>query len=409
MSTLMAGIKATDGKFYQKAVDWKRGKPVAFKTGDTLQTKGHAMFAIAEVTRYFILGRINGKRQQLATFDLFDEAVVAFQSGKLVQDFQQHAESVGTKSEPAVEPQVTGTWATLQAEYTDSLRLSVKKGTMRESTQRRYLRSIREFDAFLKFRGLSNLSDITPKLFESFKEHRIDAGAERGFVADVKNLNPVFAFAAEQGMIAKNPVKYENPIESAEHGAQPFSATEVQAMSDPTVLNGDALMFWILLQTGLRKGDVMDLRWSSINGFVTRKASKNRKTVRLPILPELKAALDAERAKRYAGILPADYANDFVLLNPATGKAFSGNRMYDRVKNLGTRAGVDGAHPHRFRDTFAADAFLRGCSTEEVAAYLGDDVKTVAKHYAAFITERQDRADAKMLSGESKGLLAVSA
>lgn len=402
MSTLMAGIKGTNGKFYQKAVEYKRGKPVAFKVGETLQTKGNTVFTIAEVTRYFILGRVNGKRTQLANFNLFDEAVAALQSSELVKDFQQNAMPV-VPSEPVSQP--SGTWAALQAEYTDSLRLSVKKGSMRESTQKRYLRSLREFDAFLKARGISNLSDITSKVFEQFKEFRIDAGAARGFVVDVKNLNPVFVFAVEQGMMSKTPVKYENPVESAEHGAQPFTAAEVQAMKNPVRLNGDALMFWILLQTGLRKGDVMDLRWSSVNGFITRKAQKNSKTVRLPVLPELKTALDAERAKRYAGMKPEEYANDFVLLNPATGKPFTGNRMYDRVKNLGTRASVTGAHPHRFRDTFAADAFLRGCSTEEVASYLGDDVKTVGKHYAAFVTERADRADAKMMSG--KGLLAA--
>jgi len=65
------------------------------------------------------------------------------------------------------------------------------------------------------------------------------------------------------------------------------------------------------------------------------------------------------------------------------------------------------ANVHPQRDTFAADAFLRRCSTEQVAAYLGDYVKTVAKHYAEFITERQDRADEKLTGG--KGLLETAA
>ena len=60
--------------------------------------------------------------------------------------------------------------------------------------------------------------------------------------------------------------------------------------------------------------------------------------------------------------------------------------------------------PHRFRDSFAADAFLRGCGTEEVAAYLADTVSTVAEHYAEFIEERRKRADAKMRAGT--GLIA---
>jgi hypothetical protein len=42
---------------------------------------------------------------------------------------------------------------------------------------------------------------------------------------------------------------------------------------------------------------------------------------------------------------------------------------------------------------------LRGCDTEEVAAYLADTVATVAEHYSDFIEERRARADAKMRNG----------
>ncbi len=142
----------------------------------------------------------------------------------------------------------------------------------------------------------------------------------------------------------------------------------------------------------------MDLRWSDVNGHITRVAQKNGKKVRIPILPELKAALDAERAKRNPG------PNDYVLLNPETGNHYIGkNCIYERLQKLGKTAGVEDVHPHRFRDTFAADCFLRGCNAEEVAAYLGDDLKTLLKHYAEFITERADRADEKLMNG--RGLM----
>ena len=381
MATLMARIKE-EGKFRQAAVEFDKRRPKR----------------PAGASSYFILTRdAKGKRIQAGdSYKDLDTAVAALASvetmeasGKLIGDFQANEDPSAVTS---------GTWAALQNEYFDHLRLEVKKGNLKPSSEKRYLRSFREFSAFLTARGIVNLKDITPKVFNTFKEHRIDAGAVRAFVNDTKNLNPVFEYAVKQEMIARNPVEYENPRGDAERGAQPFSAAELNAMQKEDVLKGDKLAFWLLYQTGLRKGDAMDLRWSDVNGHITRVAQKNGKKVRIPILPELKAALDAERAKRNPG------PNDYVLLNPETGNHYIGkNCIYERLQKLGKRAGVEDVHPHRFRDTFAADCFLRGCNAEEVAAYLGDDLKTLLKHYAEFITERADRADEKLMNG--RGLM----
>jgi integrase/recombinase XerD len=380
MATLMARIKE-EGKFRQAAVEFDKRRPKR----------------PAGATSYFILTRdASGKRMQAGdSYKDLDVAVAALASVEAMEASEKLiGEDFQANEDPAT---ITGTWAALQAEYVDRLRLEVKKGNLKASSEKRYLRSFREFNAFLTTQGIISLKDITPKVFNTFKEHRIDAGAGRAFVNDTKNLNPVFEYAVKQEMILRNPVEYENPQGDAERGAQPFSATELKAMQREEVLKGDKLAFWLLYQTGLRKGDAMDLRWSGVNGYITRLAQKNGKRVRIPILPELKAALDAEREKRNPG------PNDYVLLNPETGNPYTGNRIYDRLQKLGKGAGVENVHPHRFRDTFAADCFLRGCNAEEVAAYLGDDLKTLLKHYAEFITERADRADEKLMNG--RGLM----
>ena len=414
MASLIAVLRDEQGKFYQKGVDYRGRRALPFKVGQVVQVSKNnkAQFTVSEITQYTIVARVDGKQKRVGSFGAaqFNEAVAALQSADLISDFVQHAEPAVAPAE--IPPAPAGTWAALQADWVDRLRLEVKKGNLRASSQKRYLRSFRDFTAFLTARGISNLVDITPKVFAAFTEHRMDAIAKRqkergressgqGYIADIKSLNPVFASAVKDGLIVRNPIEYESAKDSEARGAQPFSTAEILAMAKPEVLNGDGLLFWVLLQTGLRRSDILDLRWSSVNGFITRTAIKNGKTVRIPVLPELKAALDAERTRRFGDADPKSYANEFVLLVPTTGKPFpaNGQRVYERIKGLGERAGVANTHPHRFRDSFAADAFLRGLSTEEVAQYLGDDARTVAKHYSAFITERQDRADAKMLAG----------
>jgi integrase len=75
-------------------------------------------------------------------------------------------------------------------------------------------------------------------------------------------------------------------------------------------------------------------------------------------------------------------------------------RLYQRCKALGRRAGIDDAHPHRFRDTFAVDMLARGATPYDVAKLLGDEIATVEKHYAPFVRELRERVRALMENGK---------
>ena len=66
-------------------------------------------------------------------------------------------------------------------------------------------------------------------------------------------------------------------------------------------------------------------------------------------------------------------------------------RLYQRVQALGRRAGVQRAHPHRFRDSLAVDLLIRGASPYDVAKMLGDTIETVEKHYTPFVKELRER------------------
>jgi integrase len=198
-------------------------------------------------------------------------------------------------------------------------------------------------------------------------------------------------------MVAENPVVSEGkPGAKPTNGASPFSSEELPKIFEHAGV--DHLAVLVLFRTGLRRSDAIRFQFKHVD-FKAQQirliAQKNGKKVRIPILPDLLAALEMERNKRKAG--PEDY----VLIQPSTGEPFNapGKKLYERLKAVGRRAGVKNVRPHRFRDSFAADCFLRGCDTEEVAAYLADTVATVAEHYSEFIEERRARADAKMRNG----------
>jgi site-specific recombinase XerD len=75
-------------------------------------------------------------------------------------------------------------------------------------------------------------------------------------------------------------------------------------------------------------------------------------------------------------------------------------RLYQRCKAMGRRAGIEDAHPHRFRDTFAVDMLARGATPYDVAKLLGDEIATVEKHYAPFVRELRERVRSLMETGK---------
>lgn len=332
-----------------------------------------------------------------------------------LKSFAYFAESVGYKDAPAVQ-ETEATWADLLAAYMKHLERPIESGKRAGklravSTKTCYLQVFSTFAQFLREKNITNLSDITVKVArEDFLDwrvanitakanHRVSSDKARlpgRYVLDVAVLCGVFKFAVEQEMIGKSPFRYVGkPGEDAENGASPFSKTELDALVRNA--GADLLSVLVLLRTGLRRSDAIRLQWKHVGPtHISMTAQKNGKKVRVPLTTDLSEALATVRNERYGTIEADEYASEFVLQNPYTQKPFdTGKKLYERIKNVGERAGLKRAHPHRFRDSFAKDCFLKGCTVAEVAAYLGDHPETVSAHYGAMDSERLEHADKK--------------
>jgi len=61
-----------------------------------------------------------------------------------------------------------------------------------------------------------------------------------------------------------------------------------------------------------------------------------------------------------------------------------------RFEQVFKQAGIEGGHPHRFRDTFAVDLLLRGVPIDQVSALLGhSSVKITEQYYLPFVAARR--------------------
>lgn len=178
-------------------------------------------------------------------------------------------------------------------------------------------------------------------------------------IHDLALLHAVFAFAVDQELIQRNPVKVRQPKFDPTKGAQPFEADEIEllAFEARRVINLFSRMpYWIpflvALRTGLRCSDLISLKWQNVDferNLIECRCKKNKKVVRIPMLSDLREALSADQEYR------VPLSTNHVLLNPRTERPFRNDKadFWKYVSDLGKRAGVVRAHPHRFRDTFA--------------------------------------------------------
>jgi len=147
-------------------------------------------------------------------------------------------------------------------------------------------------------------------------------------------------------------------------------------------------MILVLRYTALRISDVATLERDRIrDGQIFLRTAKNGKPVRLPVHPELQAALDVLPLPRGADGLDCLY---FFWSGHGARETF----IRDVQRTLAAvfrKSGVPGACPHRFRHTLATEVLEMGGTFEEAADILGDTEAIVRKHYAKWSAGRQAR------------------
>jgi integrase len=162
--------------------------------------------------------------------------------------------------------------------------------------------------------------DVTREDVEAYRDHLRSAGRRRGGKAgtglgarsvnlSLQQLEAAYALAEKDGKVGVNPVRWVKRVkaEGSEHGTW----TVEQVRQFITAASGDRLhACWLLSLLGLRRGEVLGLKWSDISftdgtlsirrsrvlvdGEVIEKGPKSRRSARvLPLFEPLSSALEA--------------------------------------------------------------------------------------------------------------------
>jgi integrase/recombinase XerD len=251
---------------------------------------------------------------------------------------------------------------------------------------------------------------------------RIDVGMLTRFRATWKETNLAslnklgrmkcfFRFCRDNGWIAENPAdRLKNPRVS-QAPTLPFTqdemfalmkslAEKIETASPSARENARRLrsLVMVLRYSGLRIGDAVSCSVERlVDGKLRLYTAKTGQHVHLPLPPHVVKELDATPrvSERFwfwsgGGQLQSAVSNWQMRL----AALFKDEEGKPRVK-LANGNAIEGGHAHRFRDTFAVELLLASVPIERVSMLLGhSSVRITEKHYAPWVRERQEQAEA---------------
>ncbi len=179
-----------------------------------------------------------------------------------------------------------------------------------------------------------------------------------------------FGWLASEGLIRHNPCAALAQIKSKKVVKKPYSAVEMERIRKTCGNIRDLALVDFLYCTGCRVSevarlDITDIDFERMECVVLGKGNKERKVY----LTEVAAMHLQEYINSRKDTSEALFAGK--------GKRLGKNGIEAIIKKLGEKAGVEKAHPHRYRRTLATNLLDRGMNIQDVAAILGHaDLKT---------------------------------
>jgi len=138
------------------------------------------------------------------------------------------------------------------------------------------------------------------------------------------------------------------------------------------------------LNTGLRKGNILNLKWSNIdmiNGFILIDDTKNGERLELPMNETVKQLLQS---------LPRRLDDGYIFFNPKTSGGFVD--IKHSFRSACKRANIEDFHFHDLRHTFASQLVMSGVSLAVVKELLGHKSVKMTMRYAHLAPGHKQRA-----------------
>ena len=268
---------------------------------------------------------------------------------------------------------------------------------------------------------VSRLSQIAPDTIEKYKIHRRSAPVARngrdpvrvnkksvrqgakGYTVnfEITALRTMFNLAIKWGYLDKNPASAVKLLKTDDSKQRRFLTEEecraLLAHSSPE----DRPIFFVLLNTGMRRAEVANLEWSDIN-LKNQTLKIQRKSFWLPKTGEREIPLN-DQVLLVLNRLPR--RGNFVFTD-RKGEKIDPDRLRVRLVSTALRAGIPNlTELHALRHTFASHLLMNGVDIPSVQKLMGHQSVETTMIYTHQTTDHLRSAVAKLQfqAGKSDG------
>lgn len=180
-------------------------------------------------------------------------------------------------------------------------------------------------------------------------------------------LSSFFSWLEDEDYILKSPARRIHKVKATLCIKNTYSDEEIELMRDVCQNERDLAIIDMLASTGMRVGEMVNLKRSDINFqerecVVLGKGDKQR-TVYFDARTKI-------HLQKYLDTRNDDNDVLFVSLRDKS-KTLGIGGIENLIRNLGKDAGINKAHPHKFRRTLATGAIDKGMPIEQVQQLLG--------------------------------------
>ena len=204
----------------------------------------------------------------------------------------------------------------------------------------------------------------------------------------------LLSFGCRQGLLERNAATGIETIYRSNRADVIVEPEELAAILNEATPQA-ALAIKLAAETGMRRGDLVDLRWADVRDDrihrVTNK-SRGRTTLLCPLSDDALEVIKTLRSEREARLQRGEPVSDHVLVT-ARGCEWKPNSLTEAFARAASKVGIK-KRLHDLRGTAITRLKIMGCTHEEIALFVGWEVTQVKKIIDRYVAPDQVASDA---------------
>ena len=291
------------------------------------------------------------------------------------------------------------------------------KPNVRTATANRYQLIIEQYTVprigNIKLKKLTtrHLQKLYKELLESGRIH-VGKSQDKGLSTTTVHsvhlmLHCALDRAVKERLISRNPCEDCIVPKPRKLDMKILTPEHMKAYLEAAAARGMLPMFYLELLSGLRKGELVALRWDDLN-IQGRTISVSKQYVRNPDGSLELTRPKTENSVRLVSIPPAAVElliqehdkhpdNPYLFPSPLTGEMYHPDSVVNLHKKILRDAGLEHLRFHDLRHTFATTALQNGVDVKTVSSMLGHfDAGFTLRTYTHATRQKQDEAAATM-------------